>query len=85
MSDEKEVVNADEYAAMRQELVALYRIVIRLLAETAYPIASKLSKQEGGNDRLSACTNCSHELSRVWVYCPHCGEATPSMPPAPRT
>jgi hypothetical protein len=63
MSDEKEVVNADEYAAMRKELVVMRKVITQLtdaycpcdackVASRALkecPIAAELSKQEGGN------------------------------------
>jgi hypothetical protein len=63
-SNKKEVVNADEYAAMRRELVGMYRFISGGICDgdcsaiecrdakdllKACPIAAELSKQEGGN------------------------------------
>jgi hypothetical protein len=62
-SDEKEFVNADEYAAMRKELVTMWKAlnwvcdhgcdcslcVHGMAALDTCPIAAELSKQEGGN------------------------------------
>jgi hypothetical protein len=63
-ADEKEVVNADEYAAMRRELVVMRKMLAKFtnvlcacvvcreearVALESCPIAAELSKQDGGN------------------------------------